>query len=386
MQDDFPLIDTTGNAPEALYSLARHELMPVLDEAALGKIVQASEEILESQDRIQMEIASIGSNIAHIDRTIHSHMKRAMGDVPQARKRASTVLFKYCQNVLKISRSYVWLYLKAHAKFMNNYDAITPFNIGELQVIVHSEITDEHVAILAEAKRQNPGLKRSEFKALAKHLREQDEGLQTVNHQLEAAREDLANSLAKQMDAEYETKQLRAQVADLNSAVDRHRTALADTTEELSRRNGAVSQLNMTIDTLSKERESLKAALLAASTAPASSAAAATVDAAAAEQQLAALAGRQREVEAELAAEEQRLRDLRRQVQEETQGLSLIKTATEEFSRITESFSAMAERFEKLHASPAFKKLEGGGRLAIASFAAAVADFSNKLDLELKRV
>ncbi|WP_153956119.1 hypothetical protein [Cupriavidus necator] len=253
LPSDSPLDDRARQ----LVLLARAVLSEHLDAAAIGRIVQATQEIFLSLDRIQTESLAIGSRLAQIDTILVGKFEAACGNPQLARRQATGLLTTYCQRVLRMSRSYIFLHMQIYRRFLDNNKALNLFSISELSVLVRASVSDDDLLMVMEEKEKNNKIGRQEIRQLLRKSRETDEQLLEAEAKLEGARDELAQAVSTQRDMEYEIKQLRAQAQQTAAERDTHRAALSDAQVDLARSNSSVSKFQMAIDDLTHERDRL---------------------------------------------------------------------------------------------------------------------------------
>ncbi|MFS8981161.1 hypothetical protein PO002_43480 [Cupriavidus necator] len=258
--DNLPAVPSDGpldDRARQLVLLARAVLSEHLDAAAIGRIVQASQEIFLSLDRIQTESLTIGARLAQIDTILLNMFEAACGNRQLARRQASTLLITYCQRVLQMSRSYVFLHMQIYRRFLDNNKALNLFSIGELALLVRASVSDEDLLMVIEEKEKNNKIGRADIRQLLHRSREAEEQLLEVEAKLEGTRDELAQAVSTQRDMEFEIKQLRTQAQQAATDRDSHRAALSDAQVDLARSNSSVSKFQMAIDDLTRERDRL---------------------------------------------------------------------------------------------------------------------------------
>lgn len=263
------MVDPSGeNRPDDMqqqvHLRARSALSEHFDSATIGRIIQATQEILLSKERIQTEYMAIGSRLAQIERMMVNQFETTSTTPAIARRRAAAALLEYCQRIFEMGRSSVYLHMSIYRRFMNDHRALTLFNHGELQVLVGREVSDQDVLMVMEEKERNQKLNRDDIRQLLKQARDAEERAIDANAQMENARDELAQSVAVQQDQAFEIKQLRQQVQQTTTDRDNQRTALTEAQVDLARSNGSVSKLQIAVDDLTQERDRLTEQLTAA--------------------------------------------------------------------------------------------------------------------------
>lgn len=249
--------DPLDSKAPRLLSLARATLSEHFDAASIGRIVQASQDIVLSKDRIQTEHMAIGSRLVQIDEIIFSKFEAASDNRRTARRNATALLIEYSQRVLDISRSTMFLHMSIYRRFLHDHKAVTLFNVGELAALVTKKVSNSTLLMVIEEKEKNQKLTSKDIRELLRQARETDDQLLGTTAQLESTRDELSKSVSIQHDLEFEIKQLRAQANQSATERDSHRAALSDAQVNLARSNGAVSELQIAIDDFILERDRL---------------------------------------------------------------------------------------------------------------------------------
>lgn len=117
--------DPLDSKAPRLLNLARATLSEHFDAASIGRIVQASQDIVLSKDRIQTEHMAIGSRLVQIDEIIFSKFEAASDNRRTARRNATALLIEYSQRVLDISRSTMFLHMSIYRRFLHDHKAVS---------------------------------------------------------------------------------------------------------------------------------------------------------------------------------------------------------------------------------------------------------------------
>ena len=88
------------------------------------------------------------------------------GASPATQVRADLYAYRYFQCEYGISEANVRTHLRVFDRFGTNDEAIAHFTFSELTLLCARAVEDEHVSALIAVKKQNPGLRRNELKAL----------------------------------------------------------------------------------------------------------------------------------------------------------------------------------------------------------------------------
>jgi hypothetical protein len=255
----------TGAPVASRLARARELLADHVDDAqvqpAANEIVQALEEIHLSRHRIQSEHIAIGSRLDQIYQVLHGCIAKRMGDGNKAHVQARTLLYRIGAQELDLHHSTIYLYIRAYRKFANNADALHLLNIGEMALLVKNDITDLTVDVAVQAKRDNPTMPRAELDTLIRQVQEAQEQAQLASMRVEEVQEQLARSEATLTEQQRENAGMKAQMSAITEQHGIDRRTLSDVQLELTTRSSAMSSMEMTISTLSSEREALQSQL-----------------------------------------------------------------------------------------------------------------------------
>jgi len=80
--------------------------------------------------------------------------------------RADKLAYQLLRTKCGISEANVRTHLRVFDRFGTNDEAIAHFTFSELTLLCARAVEDEHVSALIAVKKQNPGLRRNELKAL----------------------------------------------------------------------------------------------------------------------------------------------------------------------------------------------------------------------------
>ncbi|TPQ30672.1 hypothetical protein [Cupriavidus pinatubonensis] len=249
--------DSREDTGAQLVQRARAVLTDRFDSAELGRIVQASREILLSQERIQTEQLTVGARLAQIHSTMVGNFEASLDNRRVARRHAAHLLLDYCKQVLNLGRSSMYVHMQTYRRFLDNNRAVNLFTFSELAMLARDKVSDDDLLMIMEEKEKNNALTRADIKKLMEKSRHSDEQLLETSAKLEGVRDELAQAVTHQRDMEFEIKHLRAQAHQASTDRDTHRAALSDAQVDLARSNNAVSKLQIAIDDLTHERDRL---------------------------------------------------------------------------------------------------------------------------------
>ncbi|MFJ4291251.1 hypothetical protein ACIP1U_15925 [Cupriavidus sp. NPDC089707] len=255
---EFNLVDPK---PPALRELAIQQLGHYVDAGAIGRIVQAAQEIELSRKRILSEHTAIGSRLFQIYHVILTCVQKRLGDTPRARQEADDNLYNFAVRALRISRASAVKYLQAFHHFSENNDALTFLNLGELTILKRSDITPEEVQRFIDARKDDEPYSRKEIVPYIEWSRRTHQELNHVMATLEAAEEQLNESLERQRDLEAQMRHMREQVNSSDAQYAAQKEQLDRTSAALSSQTGAVDSLQHSIQRLTDERQALQKAL-----------------------------------------------------------------------------------------------------------------------------
>lgn len=254
--DEFDL--TPPRRTLSLLDSAREQLSPFIDQAAIGRIVQAAEEIAVSRDRILAEHMVIGSRLADIHQILITAIRKRNDNLHQVSNQASTLLYEFARHTLQIGRGTAKKYLSVYLRFVNNADAITFLNLGELSILKRHDITTNEVALIVDAKREGQRFSRDEMIPFIERYRAAAEEIDTLEAQLESAQEELTAGLAAKTELELEIKYLREQATTAGSKESQQRESINKIQAALASQSSTVESLQMAVQRSESERASLQ--------------------------------------------------------------------------------------------------------------------------------
>lgn len=97
---------------------------------------------------------------------IHALEIKKNGASLATQARADVLAYQYIRTEFGISEANVRSHLRVLDRFGTNDEAIAHFTVSELALLCARAVEDEHVSALIAVKKQNPGLRRNELKAL----------------------------------------------------------------------------------------------------------------------------------------------------------------------------------------------------------------------------
>lgn len=245
----------------ALRDVANEQFGGLVDNNAIGRIVQAAQEIEVARKRILNEHATIGSRLGQIYQTILAAVQKQLGDTPQADDRASTLLYAFASRALHISRGSAIKYLQAYNRFADNAEALTYLNLSELTVLKRADISDAEVQRFIDARKSDEKYSRSEIIPFIEWSRRTHQDLNSVMANLESAEEQLNESLERQRDLEVQIRHLEEEVGKADSRNVSQKDQFDRAAAALASQANTVESLQMSVDRMSKERAALQKAL-----------------------------------------------------------------------------------------------------------------------------
>lgn len=163
-KDEKPRFDIVNpSASNSLRELAVHQLGQYVDNAAIGRIVQAAQEIELSRRRILSEHTAIGSRMFQIYHAILTSVQKRFGAGERAQSEADALLYSFAAKALRISRGSAIKYLQAFHHFSDNADAITFLNLGELTILKRADITEEEIQRFIDARKADETYSRKDI-------------------------------------------------------------------------------------------------------------------------------------------------------------------------------------------------------------------------------
>lgn len=259
---DNPRFDIVNpGASNSLRELAVHQLGQYVDNAAISRIVQAAQEIETSRRRILSEHAAIGSRMFQIYYAILTSVQKRLGAGERAQSEADTLLYSFAAKALRISRGSAIKYLQAFHHFSDNADAITFLNLGELTILKRSDITDEEIQRFIDARKSDETYSRKDIIPYIEWSRKTHQELNSVMATLQAAEDQLNESLERQRDLEAQMRIMREQ-ANLSEAQKlAQKEQLDRSTAALSSQANAVESLQVLVSRLTAEKTALQKTL-----------------------------------------------------------------------------------------------------------------------------
>ncbi|WP_211957696.1 hypothetical protein, partial [Cupriavidus numazuensis] len=246
------------NATLSILQLTRLLLSSEIDSAAIGRIVHAAEQIAQSRERIRTEYMIIGSYLADIHQTIYISLNKRLENEAKAKAQSSMLLNEFAARTLQISKHTVVQYLQVYQRFVNSSEAVEFLNLGELTILKRSDISDQEVQLIVDARRRQEPFTREEIIPFIERYRATTEEVNTLLAQLETAKEQLAAGTAKRTELERDIRYLR----ERNSAADQkeaeHRSALAAAQLALDSQSNTVNSLQFAIQRMNTEKADLE--------------------------------------------------------------------------------------------------------------------------------
>ncbi|QBY56351.1 hypothetical protein [Cupriavidus oxalaticus] len=256
---EFNLVDP--KSPNAMRELVTQQLGHFIDAGAIGRIVQAAQEIELSRKRILAEHTAIGSRLFQIYHSILTCVQKRLGDTPRARQEADDSLYALAVRGMRISRASVIKYLQAFHHFSENHDALTFLNLGELTILKRSDITNDEVQRFIDARKNDESYSRKEILPYIEWTRRTHQDLNHVMATLEAAEEQLNESLERQRDLEAQMRHMREQMNSADALNAAQKEQLDRTSGALTSQQHAMDSLQLSIKRLNDERQALQKAL-----------------------------------------------------------------------------------------------------------------------------
>ncbi|RZT35398.1 hypothetical protein [Cupriavidus agavae] len=248
------------SASGSLRELAVRELGEFIDSAAIGRIVQAAQEIELSRRRILSEHTAIGSRIFQIYHTILTCCQKRFGE-ERAQGEADRLLYAFASRVLHISRGSAVKYLQAFHHFSDNADAITFLNLGELTILKRADITEDEIHRFIEARKADETYSRKDILPYIEWSRKTHQELNSVMATLQAAEDQLNESLERQRDLEAQMKAMREQANASDAQKMAQKEQLDRSTAALSSQANTVESLQVLVSRLTVEKNALQKSL-----------------------------------------------------------------------------------------------------------------------------
>ncbi|WP_153955333.1 hypothetical protein [Cupriavidus necator] len=244
--------------PMSILQLTRALLATEIDSAAIGRIVHAAEQIAQSRERIRTEYMITGSYLADIHQTLYIALNKRLDNPGRAKSQAARLLNDFASKILQISKSTVIQYLQVYQRFVNSSEAVEFLNLGELTILKRSDISDDEVKLLVDAKMRKEPFSRDEIVPFIERYRAANDEINTLMAQLETAKEQLAAGTAQKTDLELEIKYLRerSNAADQKEAA--HRDALAAAQLALDSQSNSVHALQLAVERFGREKAELE--------------------------------------------------------------------------------------------------------------------------------
>nr|WP_315597957.1 hypothetical protein [uncultured Cupriavidus sp.] len=245
----------------SLREMAVHELGQYVDTAAIGRIVQAAHEIELSRKRILSEHTAIGSRMFQIYHVILTSVQKRLGDTERATREADAMLYAFASKALRISRGSAIKYLQAFHHFSDNADAITFLNLGELTILKRSDITDDEIQRFIDARKADESYSRKDILPYIEWSRKTHQELNTVMATLQAAEDQLNESLERQRDLEAQMRTMREQVNSADAQNLAQKDQLDRSTAALSSQANTVESLQLAVTRLTNDKNALQKSL-----------------------------------------------------------------------------------------------------------------------------
>ncbi|WP_454734067.1 MULTISPECIES: hypothetical protein [Cupriavidus] len=144
---------------------------------------------------------------------------------------------------------------------MNSNEAIEFLNLGELTILKRSDISEEEVQLLVNAKKRHESFSRDEILPFIERYRAASDEVNTLMAALESAKEQLSNGLAQKTELELEIKYLRERATSADTKESEHREALAAAQAALDSQSHTVQSQRVSIDRLRLEKEGAEKAI-----------------------------------------------------------------------------------------------------------------------------
>lgn len=261
-KDDKPRFDIVNpGASNSLRELAVHQLGQYVDNAAIGRIVQAAQEIEISRRRILSEHTAIGSRMFQIYHAILTSVQKRFGAGERAQSEADALLYSFAAKALRISRGSAIKYLQAFHHFSDNADAITFLNLGELTILKRADITEEEIQRFIDARKSDETYSRKDIIPYIEWSRKTHQELNSVMATLQAAEDQLNESLERQRDLETQMRAMREQANVSDAQKLAQKEQLDRSTAALSSQANTVESLQVLVSRLTTEKTALQKTL-----------------------------------------------------------------------------------------------------------------------------
>jgi myosin heavy subunit len=226
-----------------------------LPDATIRKIIAESEEIAHSTRKIFQEHMRMGGNFLHIMTTVHNHMVAQLGDKKTVRDKASNLVYTYLQRVFRHSPSTIKLYIKCYEKFINNSEAVQILSLGDMSLLVASDIGDDVIDMVIDEKSKDPTLSKRDAKKLIDNYKQARDQVAESNTRVEVVTNELSNAVGELDEARLENKRLAAERDTLRQQIDRDKESAEVTKTELKNVSQSVSRLQQEIAKRERELE-----------------------------------------------------------------------------------------------------------------------------------
>lgn len=261
-KDEKPRFDIVNpSASNSLRELAVHQLGQYVDNAAIGRIVQAAQEIELSRRRILSEHTAIGSRMFQIYHAILTSVQKRFGAGERAQSEADDLLYSFAAKALRISRGSAIKYLQAFHHFSDNADAITFLNLGELTILKRADITEEEIQRFIDARKADETYSRKDIIPYIEWSRKTHQELNSVMATLQAAEDQLNESLERQRDLEAQMRAMREQANVSDAQKLAQKEQLDRSTAALNSQANTVESLQVLVQRLTTEKTALQKTL-----------------------------------------------------------------------------------------------------------------------------
>ncbi|KDR40840.1 hypothetical protein [Caballeronia glathei] len=229
----------------------------------IAKLVESMLAVAESRAKIVAEQVILGGTLTQMVVATINHHTQKVGDTFNARRKAVSLALEFTEKSLQIKPSSARCYMRCHAKFGDEHEALRVFNLGELNILAAHEVTHEQITAIMEKKKTSPEMSRKDVDEMLRALQRQEEAIDDRDRQLENVQSLLEDSKVQLDVSERESQHLKEELAANKRHIVEKEKSLADMRELLVERTSGYSAMEKEVSDKSKQVDELTAEVAA---------------------------------------------------------------------------------------------------------------------------
>lgn len=223
------------------------------EDELVAKLTDSMMAVSESRERISAEMIALGNQLFHAHYLIRNNLVAKGGDTVSIHRKAARMAYDFFENSLKIKESAARQYMRCWERFGNNEEAIRIFNVGELDMLASSTVSDAHINELMARKQAKPDMTRADVKKLLDALQKQEKALVDSQKQVDNVTSVLEDTKTALDLAQREAQHLKDELDTKARALTAKQQQLDGLDDLYNRRTAGMSDMQK--DVADKDRE-----------------------------------------------------------------------------------------------------------------------------------